>query len=182
MRKPPPNTRALTDEQEEILVQRRIAGVAVAALTREYHITAPTVRNILKRRGVTPAMIAHPERRAARKPRPDFREAFEALGDPPEDPILAAEWMHRNLMLAARQVSTDPEYDASPADRNKALVQISRAANAALPNATVAKALRHIRDDAGARDRVKASPEEANAAAITTRADRPPPVRGRPRE
>lgn len=163
--------------QEMQLIARWLHGESVPTLAGAFEVGERTVARILARAGLKQADRITPAPGSRRAPpggfsgsggqapaqaaaRPELREQFQALGDPPKDPVEAGEWLHRNLMLAARQVATDPELDRRPAERNKALVQIARAAAGVLPQATLARTIRLIKADAEERDGAGAGPEE----------------------
>lgn len=178
------------------IIGRYVAGEQVGRLAAEYKLGDRTVSRILADAGVraehriTPAPGGQSSRQGAQNgsgvgsgtPRPELREQFAALGDPPADPVMAGEWLHANLMLAARQVATDPELDRHPAERNKALVQIARAAAGVLPAATLARTVRLIQKDAEERDGAGAGADEEDlpAESESNGAHRAAPRRGGP--
>lgn len=179
------------------IIARYVAGDQVGRLAAEYNLGDRTVSRILAEAGVrathriTPAPGGQSSRVGGPNgsgggpaaPRPEFREEFERLGEPPADPVAAGEYLYKGLMLTFRQAGLDKAYDTDPAGRRREMVQIARAAAGCLPQATIARTVRLIREDAEERDSAGGGPEEEAAPASTepSGALRAPPRRGRTR-
>lgn len=151
----PGRDKALAPADAKELCAAFLAGRSRVKLSIDYGIGLSTVGRILAEHGVTAT-----QRRPVRgQPRPETRADFEALGEPPEDPIKRQEWAHRALGIALRQCMTDVELDSQPADRRRELVSITRAMSSSLPAAVLSRTKRLIKEDAEDRDGAHRGPE-----------------------
>ena len=171
-----PGKRLTASDRLQICARWIARAGSVADLAGVFGVGERTISRVLHAAGL------REEHRIAARPaaaeRPQLREQFAGLGPPPADPVEAGEYMHRGLMLAFRQAGMDEAYDSEPAARRAELVRIARAAAACLPQATIARTIRLIRDDAEERDGDDAGPQEEELPARARGALRSAPVRG----
>ncbi len=156
----------LTEKQRVQICLRWIRGESDLQLAAVFNVGERTVARVRAEAGVTEddRAAAAPKQRA----RPDFREEFDALGPAPSDPIQAAEWVLRHLHIAMRQVRSDPDLDADPAERVNRIERLARTINASTPTALIGRAVRLIKGDAGERDAKKSGPKEQPASQFGT--------------
>lgn len=98
------------------------------------------------------------------RPRKSFLKDYAAVGSPPADPLLAAEWTFKVLVVSIDKIRTDPGINER--DRTRELRTTAKAMKDLIPASRLAQAERLIREDAD-RMRHQVDPEAQELTDVT---------------
>ena len=113
--------------------------------------------------GEMPPLPPLPPRRGAVTDQPsEPSDGLVALGEPPDDPSAAMEWLHRTLVVSAKDAISDTSISA--ATRRRELRTIAAAARAVYPDASrwkLAQLIQADRDEVEQKRRARAGAKQA---------------------
>lgn len=138
---------ALTAPEQAQMAALWLSGTSTQELAERFKVSASTVRNLLRKSGVTAEMRDAIGSAGVSDNSEAILADYAALDDPGTNVLECMSWLHEALMISARHVTSDPNYVGNEAQRRKELRDIASAMAKVLPGHTMNKATKALEKD-----------------------------------